>query len=244
MRCIDASKILLTEKNRIRLNACSIYDVLQFESNRPLTELQQEDFILLGKLFLSLASNKIINSNHPMPNLDHLSRSYSAELCDTIGWLLTPAVSPALKDINDFIRGISTHVISVYDSSLHANDSLTSTLCGELENGRLFRLMAKLGTINERPEYEGDMKWSEIGDRYILKLFRDYVFHQVDAQGKPVLDLGHILDSLNKLDAGSAQQIKLVSRDNQDCMFVSYKQLKKQVEAAFKELNGWGSKCY
>ncbi|RKF73659.1 PAN2-PAN3 deadenylation complex subunit PAN3 [Golovinomyces cichoracearum] len=244
VRCIDASKIILTERNRIRLNACSIYDVLHFELNRPLLELQQEDLILFGKLILSLASNKLNISHQSKLNVDHLARIYSVEFRDTVTWLLTPAISPASKDIYEFIRGISAHIITSYDSSLHANDSLTSTLCGELENGRLFRLMAKLGTMNERPEYEGDVKWSEVGERYIIKLFRDYVFHQVDAQGKPVLDLGHIIECLNKLDTGSAQQVKLVSRDNQDCMFVSYKELKKQVEAAFKDLSGWGGKCY
>ena len=93
-----------------------------------------------------------------------------------------------------------------------------------------------LGTINERPEYEADVKWSEVGERYILKLFRDYVFHQVNADGKPVVDLAHILECMNKLDAGSSQQIKLVSRDDQDCMIVSYKELKKQVDLAFGEL--------
>ncbi|CAD6503440.1 BgTH12-03104 [Blumeria graminis f. sp. triticale] len=244
VRCFDASKIILTEKNRIRLNACSIYDVLQFEQNRPLSDLQQEDFVLFGKFILALTCNSFNIIHQSKISTDHLSRVYSAEFRDTVMWLLTPAVAPATKDICDFIRGISTHVVTSYDSSLHANDSLTSTLCGELENGRLFRLMAKLGVINERPEYEGDVKWSEIGERYILKLFRDYVFHQVDAQGKPALDLGHILESLNKLDAGSAQQIKLVSRDDQDCMFVSYKELKKQVDSAFKELSGQSGKSY
>ena len=33
----------------------------------------------------------------------------------------------------------------------------------------------------ERPEMCLDANWSEIGDRYILKLFRDYVFHQVSS---------------------------------------------------------------
>lgn len=45
-------------------------------------------------------------------------------------------------------------------------------------NGRLFRVMAKLGFINERPEYRNNPQWSETGDRYLLKLFRDFVFHQ------------------------------------------------------------------
>jgi hypothetical protein len=44
-----------------------------------------------------------------------------------------------------------------------------------------------------------DQRWSETGDRYIVKLFRDYVFHQVDEMGNPVLDLSHVLTCLNKV---------------------------------------------
>jgi PAB-dependent poly(A)-specific ribonuclease subunit 3 len=52
-------------------------------------------------------------------------------------------------------------------------------LSKETENGRLLRILVKLGMMNERPENEMDPAWSETGDRYLLKLFRDFVFHQV-----------------------------------------------------------------
>lgn len=42
------------------------------------------------------------------------------------------------------------------------------------------RLLLKLGTLNERPDQSGG-EWAETGERYILKLFRDYCFHQVGA---------------------------------------------------------------
>ncbi len=35
--------------------------------------------------------------------------------------------------------------------------------------------------------------------RYILKLFRDYVFHSIGLDGHPVLDLSHVLTCLNKV---------------------------------------------
>jgi len=44
-----------------------------------------------------------------------------------------------------------------------------------------------------------DPRWSETGDRYLLKLFRDYVFHQVYDDGNPAVDLGHVVDTLNKV---------------------------------------------
>ena len=68
----------------------------------------------------------------------------------------------------------------------------------ELENGRLVRLLCKFGFINERPEFARDPRWSETGDRYIIKLLRDYVFHQVDEHGNQVVNLGHVLTCLNK----------------------------------------------
>ena len=76
---------------------------------------------------------------------------------------------------------------------------MESYLYSQLENGRAFRLMTKLGFINERPEFARDARWSETGDRYIVKLFRDYVFHQVDEHGHPVVNLSHVLTCLNKV---------------------------------------------
>jgi len=44
-----------------------------------------------------------------------------------------------------------------------------------------------------------DASWSETGDRYLLKLFRDYVFHQVNADGSPWIDMAHVVQCLNKV---------------------------------------------
>lgn len=96
------------------------------------------------------------------------------------------------------------------------------------------------------------MRWSETGDRYIIKLFRDYVFHQVDEMGNPLVNMGHVLTCLSKvcpqsiqrfvshphwaiqLDAGTEEKIMLVSRDEQSCLVVSYKDIKSYVEKAFE----------
>lgn len=253
VRCMDPSKVLLTEKGRIRLNACSILDVVQFDANRPLAELQQEDFILFGKLILAIATNNL-SVTSPSAQikgpLDHLSRNtnYTQTFRDTVTWLVTPTDPASPKDITAFISSISSQVMAFYDAALQHNDVINSVLSCELENGRLVRLLAKLGNINERPEYENDVRWSEVGGNYMLKLFRDFVFHQVDAAGNPVVDLGHIISNMNKLDAGSNQMIRLTSRDEQDIMLVTYKELKKQVEIAWGELvksgSGAGAKRY
>lgn len=236
-RCVDVSKIILTDKNRIRLDACSVLDVVQFDLRRPVNELQQEDFLQFGRTLLCLATStppaQLTNLN---ASVEQMSRSYSTELRDTIVWLLTPQQAPAPKTIDEFIRGIAGHIVTALDQSQHRADELNAELFRELENGRIARLLMKLGVVNERHEFDGDRAWSENGERYMLKLFRDYVFHQVDGNGNPVLDLGHMIRCLNRLDAGTDERVCLTSRDEQTSFVVSYKELKKQLGNAFGEL--------
>ncbi|KHO00385.1 PAB-dependent poly(A)-specific ribonuclease subunit PAN3 [Metarhizium album ARSEF 1941] len=240
-RCIDVTKILLTGKNRIRLNACSILDVVQFDLRRPIAELQQDDFVQFGRTILSLATNTPPSQlTNLTASIELMTRSYSVELRDTIIWLLTPAPSPSQKTIEEFIRGIVGYIVTTLDQSQHQSDELNSELYRELENGRIARLLLKLACINERQEFEGDRTWSENGERYMLKLFRDYVFHQVDGNGNPILDMGHMLRCLNRLDAGTDERICLTSRDDQTSFIVSFKELKKQLNNAFGELQKTG----
>lgn len=95
------------------------------------------------------------------------------------------------------------------DAAQLRSDVLENELAKELENGRLFKLLVKLATINERPELNMEPTWAETGDRYMLKLFRDYVFHQVTADGRPWLDMAHVVACLNKLDSGSQDKVNV-----------------------------------
>ena len=45
------------------------------------------------------------------------------------------------------------------------------------------------------------------GDLYLLKLYRDFVLHQRKEDGTPNLDWGHLVESLNKLDAGLQEKV-------------------------------------
>lgn len=109
-----------------------------------------------------------------------------------------------------------------------------------------------------------DVTWSETGDRYMLKLFRDYLFHSVTDDGTPWLDHAHIVQCLNKLDAGTLEkvsihpviaqlwpnvrnksftcrfrfllQVQLMSRDEQSILIVTYEELKHCLDQAFCEL--------
>ncbi|KAL3472003.1 PAB-dependent poly(A)-specific ribonuclease subunit pan3 [Aspergillus californicus] len=235
-RIIDPSKILLTGRNRLRLNACAIMDVVQFDTQKTIADLQRQDLVNFGQLILTLGANTPSVMHNAAKAMEHFTRAYSPQLKTTVMWLLGGLQKDQERNIDIFINGISSQLMSTFDSALQLDDQLTSDLGRELENGRIVRLLTKLNFINERPEHDHDRQWSENGERFFLKIFRDYVFHQVDTAGDPVVDLGHVLTCLNKLDAGSDERITLVSRDEQSCFIVSYKELKKALESSFQAL--------
>lgn len=268
-RILHPSKIIVTSKGRVRLSGCGVLDVVQFDPIRNTPEAlisdQQQDMVYLGQVILYMTQT----SSHPKP-LDSLGHVYSTRLKDAVSWLLNAAnpatpISPhpdgtqqyqPQHTIDEFLMHIYSEVTTVLDNAFHAEDTLTSYLAMELENGRMFRLLAKLGCINERPEHDANQSnnapphgppvsqqhsaWSETGDRYYLKLFRDYVFHQVDGDGKPVVDLAHIVACMNKLDAGSEERICLMDRNEGNVFVVSYREIKRYIESAFQELVSGG----
>jgi len=63
------------------------------------------------------------------------------------------------------------------------------------QSGRLFRLAVKLGFIIDRPE----QTYSEDEKTYLVKLFRDFVFHSVDDHDKPIVDFAHVIQALNRV---------------------------------------------
>lgn len=257
------SKVLVTSKNRLRLNGCGVLDIVQYEQRKPVTELQRGDLENLGRLILGVA-NRNQTAHHNVPKaLDLVSRSYTERLRACLAWLLTPPAVPqdgipadpqqvSDYNINTLLNNIADKVVSAFDSTLHLEDELTAQFMRELENGRLVRLLTKLNVILERPESSGapggqpsnpsmlnqpSNAWSETGERYYLKLFRDYVFHQVDHDGRAVLDLGHIITCLNKLDAGIDEKVQLVSRDEQNVFIVTYREIKRGFESAWADLS-------
>jgi len=90
--------------------------------------------------------------------------------------------------------------------------------------------------VVDRTELNMDQAWAETGDRYMLKLFRDYIFHQVMEDGRPFLDMAHVITSLNRLDAGIPDKVCLMSRDELNVLVVSYAELKNCLEQSYGEV--------
>ena len=242
-RLIEVTKIIVTGKNRIRLNGCAVLDVIQFDNKTSLGQLQRQDLVNFGLVILSVGANAADASQNFARAMDQFKRYYKPDLQNAVIWLYS-AMQTQDKTIDLFVTLLASQMITAFNAALHNDDRIHSDFSGEVENGRLLRLTAKLNFINERPEFEHDRQWSENGERYFLKLFRDYVFHQVDAQNRPHVDLAHVLNCLNKLDAGTDERITLLSRNEDSCFIVSYRELKKGLESAFQDLTKTGRRFH
>ncbi|KAG8988783.1 PAB-dependent poly(A)-specific ribonuclease subunit 3 [Tulasnella sp. 427] len=234
LRLMDVSKVLLTGKNRIRVDCCSVLDILTWNPTLSLDLLQQEDLIAFGKLIYVLGCRDVNALDAAPKAIETLIRSYSPAINNFAYFLLTKSTKK--KTIDEVWVKLAPRMAMESAALFSYADTLENQMMSELENARLVRLLSKLGFVNERPDFSREGRWSETGDRYIIKLFRDFVFHQVDEMGKPVMNMGHVLTCLNKLDAGVEERIMLVSRDEQSCLVVSYKEIKTCLETAFNEL--------
>lgn len=231
LRIVNPIHILLTAGTVVRFNGVGIPDVIEFESRKTLHEMQIEDLVKLGHVVLSLAARVPVANSNIDQVMQLLQQNFTSDLYQTVVALLS-----GKAPVTQICHLISDRIHDELDTAMLATDALHSHLRCEYENSRLFRLLLKLGMINERPEYARAPKWSETGDRYVLKLFRDYVFHQTQGEGAPAIDAGHIMTVLNKLDAGDPEKIVLCARDNKDLLVVSYADVKRCLEAAFIDL--------
>jgi len=234
--------------------------------------MQQEDLAYFGKLVFELCCGQVNAMANVQKALQMIDKNYSQDVKNVAMYLVKQSPHKSIRQLLDTMGSrvllemretqkwgssapLLMHVLT--DPFLYsAVDRLEAELMSELENGRLVRLLTKMGFINERPEYALDkhlptyypiltkahphfrfgrsQRWSETGDRYIIKLFRDYVFHQVDENLDPVVNLTHVLTCLNKLDAGSDERMMLIARDEQSCLVVSYKDVKACIESAYR----------
>ncbi|CAB1349856.1 unnamed protein product [Coregonus sp. 'balchen'] len=216
-RVMDPSKILITGKTRLRVNCVGVFDVLTFDNSQTnhlalMPQYQQADLISLGKVVLALACNSLagIQRENLQKAMELVSINYSSDLKNLILYLLTE--QSRLRSVNDIMPMIGARFYTQLDASQMRNDVIEEDLAKK------------------------DHTWSETGDRYLLKLFRDHLFHQVTEAGTPWIDLSHIVSCLNKLDAGVPEKISLVSRDEKSVLVVTYSDLKRCFDSTFQEL--------
>ena len=239
-KVIDPTKVILTSENHLRLNGCAILDVVNGQDGLTIAQHQTRDLHLFGSLLLALGTNNAsttILRGSQTKALDMFRRNYTPRLCSSLEWLLDHG-SVNTEPISSFLPTIAAEAFTNYDAMNHALDHLYSTINHELENGRVVRIMSKINMILDRSEYEQDVAWSRQGTGSVLLLARDYIFHQVDANGRPVENLAHVLGCLNRIDAGIEERVTLTSRDNSTVTIVTWKEIKACLDSAWHDLFG------
>lgn len=228
---LDLHKIIVTgSPGRIKIADCGPLDVLKAGKTRDIAEEQKESFVKLGNLLTELATKLGPAGGAQTESIENLV--VDERFKDVLKYLM----SDKIKSMVELTSMFHDKIFSVIDSSLTYAEYTEGVLSKELENGRLFRLICKLNFIYGRMEHRIDVNWSESGDKFPILLFYDHVFHQVDAAGKNIMDLTHVLRCLNKLDAGVGEKIALVTPDEMNCIIVSYKELRDLIDTTFRLL--------
>ncbi|KAJ2906022.1 pab-dependent poly -specific ribonuclease subunit pan3 [Zalerion maritima] len=239
-RCVELSKIIVVGKNRIKLSGCAISDVVKFSEQTPIQQLQMQDLEKMGKVMLALMANNPVYATptlqpSQLPSLiGSLQRQYKQDLVDAVSWLLTPVANPQQKTVQEFLTKIQHRVYDEFDAALSREDRLRFELGREIEHGRIARLVMKINVVVDRPEHKARSQETE--SVYVSRLFKDYVFHQVDSTGAPLVDLGHMMECLNKVDVGTDDQVCLTATDDQTVFVVTFAEIRKHIQAAFNEV--------
>ncbi|CUM67904.1 uncharacterized protein PRCAT00005615001 [Priceomyces carsonii] len=243
---LDGTKIIVTNKNRIRLASVGVTDILKYQEdeehikNEGLTNytksLQKSDIKTFGKLILDLASLTLphnLRSQEPTELLKALKLSGSIKFSDELVEAILSLLFDEDFDLAKFnAHYLASRLLNLINNLEDSTDYMESQLTSELENARLFRLVAKLNFVIDRPEYPVH----DNSNKHIAKLFRDFVFCEYDDFGKPVLNLSRVLVNLNKLDAGIDEKFLLVSRDDKNCVIASYKEVRDIIDSLFGNL--------
>ena len=236
--CISLSKVLLTNQNRIKFSCAGLIDILNTSNaHKSLKEYQREDVLAIGQIILILACQNPLSIRDIGYSLKYVTSKYSNEFTKILTTILlsTPSLPVSCYDV---LSKLSFRLMIELTRAYDSYDNIRNELAKEVENGRLLRLLIKLDMISDRPELYGNTQWSQTESRYLLKLFKDYVFHQNDSSGKPNLDYGHVIDSLNQLDVGTQEKILLMSRNQENMIIANYANLKDNIERSFLELQG------
>ncbi|KAJ0184071.1 hypothetical protein K1T71_000494 [Dendrolimus kikuchii] len=230
-RTLDPTKVIVNGC-RVRIAWCGGADAL-LQNTNDVAQAQQDDLTALGRLALALAC-RTIHCDNLAASMELVARTYSADLKNVILYLLS--ATTARRSVTDLMPMIGARFYTQVEALERRADVFEEQLAREIDNGRLLRMLIKLGAVNERPELNLDTTWSETGDRYMLKLFRDYLFHSVTEDGTPWLDQAHLTYCLNQLDGGTNTRVELMSRDEQSVLVVSYAELKHCLDQAFEEV--------
>jgi PAB-dependent poly(A)-specific ribonuclease subunit 3 len=243
------SKVVVTAGGRLRLAALGLPDILASASaaaaaaaagappppqpsGEALQRLQRSDLVSLGHLLLTLGCGGGVAS------LPALASRVSPRLTSVVAALLEGGAPGgggpgALRDVASLGAALGDAALHALSAAGRATDALLAECAREAEAGRALRTLLKLSFVLERGDGGGG---DATGDRYLLHLFRDWLFNAPAPDGVRRPDWGHAYEALAKLDAGVPERILLLSRDEASMLVASYGDIKRCAEAAYAQM--------
>ena len=220
-----------SEPRRLRIAAVGVADVLhpKLAGDQTIRFAQREDLVAAGQLLAILACGPTTKYTCLDPVAEAMKRCSR-----TLGNLISALTTASITDCATYSHLLSSAAFNTLEVELSHCDRLQAELSREANSGRLFRLLVKISFIKESSA-END-NWAETGERYILKLFQDYMFQHHNGEGTHLVDWGHIFESLNKVDIGVAEKVLLLSRDEMSMLVISYADIKRCLERTYAEL--------
>lgn len=151
----------------------------------------QDDLTALGKLIVALACRCLqsVHREQIQHSIDLISRHYSSDLKNLIAYLLSPnkmksivegkrllmhlTPQPLISPMTLFLFAVMPKIGARFYTHLellenHA-DMVENELLKEMDNGRLYRLLVKLGSINER-EWVFRFRWIKGIEGYLCMI--------------------------------------------------------------------------
>eukprot|EP01083_Nonionella_stella_P099232 279008_1 len=230
-RSLDLSKVILTSHRRVRMSCCGFFDIMN-APHGPVEQYQMEDIIRLGELILSLACGVVVTPQLLPHCLQHLSTRYSSDIYKALSLM----VQGKVQSVFELVNLISHRFVVTMQQLANHCDDLEAKYIKLSQKERLFDLVSKLSFVVNRPEFQNDPQFIQNGEFWVLRLFFDYVFHQRRGTGTAFLDNGHILQTLNKFDAGLSEKITLASWDGTTLVVVGFEDLKRKLIAALEHI--------
>ncbi|GJQ09307.1 hypothetical protein GpartN1_g1098.t1 [Galdieria partita] len=241
---LSSSGILVVGTHRVRLNKCGIAESLSTDSVGSNSysqystsfafdiERKKQDDIwrLMHLLFLltlrcqtSIIKNGVlqIGVNDALNVLQNIG-FYSHDTLNILSFLVDHYNRSLPISVTQICSIIAPRIIYDYGHVwLHA-DILEAQLDSRLNSSRLFQLISLFGFVMDWDDGSTISQWSETEDKYILRLFYDYMFHPYDNKKKRFFDISHVIECLNRVDVGSEELMLLASKDSKSLLVVSY----------------------
>jgi len=231
-RSIRLSHILTTHLT-VRVGSTGVVEVLEGDTRKNIRDAQRDDVTALGEVMLALTTRRIVDPafghskfDPALPHWAHLIQQvalmYSRELHGVVFRMLTQP--PSIFQLCDMLSG---RAFDELEHSYTSNQLMLRHLSNELGSCQMLRVLLILCATFAG---ETNKLWSDQRSRNLLTLFFQFVFNQVDSRGSPVVNYGHVVACLNKLEVRSHERILLTSQDGRTVIVSSYCEIRGAIE--------------